>query len=172
MICAKCSEREASVELTEVRDGRMVMLNVCVECATATDPTAEVSLEEMLAPIMASERFEAVAADGRYPVQAYQFVSAGMLTAKQNKSRPGELGMFEEVGITAADLLAAWRQLGREWFGSDAKATLSAWGITQTEDFGEIIFRMVDAGLIGQNAGDSREDFKNGYDFNEAFPGS
>jgi uncharacterized repeat protein (TIGR04138 family) len=171
MLCEKCQQREAAVELTEVRGEQMTLSHVCTECASAAEDAASVSLEELMAPAMAPERYEALAArDGRFPVQAYQFVSAGILTAKQNKSAPGELGMFEAIGITADDLLAAWKQLALEWFGGNAKMTLRNWGITRTEDFGEIIFRMVDAGLIGQNAQDSRVDFANGYDFDVVFP--
>ena len=37
------------------------------------------------------------------------------------------------------------------------------------EDFGEIVFNMVESSLLGKTENDSREDFKGGYDFFEAF---
>jgi len=50
-----------------------------------------------------------------------------------------------------------------------ALMVLNEWGVTRGEDFGEIVFNMVDTGLLGKTEKDSRDDFKGGYDFNEAF---
>ena len=46
---------------------------------------------------------------------------------------------------------------------------LEEWGIRACQDFGEIVFNMVEAGLLAKTEKDSREDFQNGYDFHEAF---
>jgi uncharacterized repeat protein (TIGR04138 family) len=46
---------------------------------------------------------------------------------------------------------------------------LEEWGITRCEDFGEIVFNIVEAGLFSKTDTDSRADFQNGYDFEEAF---
>jgi uncharacterized repeat protein (TIGR04138 family) len=45
----------------------------------------------------------------------------------------------------------------------------SEWGIHATEDFGEIVFNLVDAGRLGKTETDSRDDFKQVYSFNEVF---
>jgi uncharacterized repeat protein (TIGR04138 family) len=36
------------------------------------------------------------------------------------------------------------------------------------EDFGEIVFNMVESGMLAKTEKDSREDFRGGYDFYEA----
>ena len=43
------------------------------------------------------------------------------------------------------------------------------WGIHSCADFGEIVFNMVEIGLLAKTENDSREDFKNGYSFEHAF---
>ena len=43
------------------------------------------------------------------------------------------------------------------------------WGVKSTEDFGEIVFNMVNENLLYKTEGDSKEDFKGFYDFEEAF---
>lgn len=50
-----------------------------------------------------------------------------------------------------------------------ALTVLRTWGITRTEDFGEIVFNLVDAGKLRRTEQDTRADFANGYDFHEAF---
>jgi uncharacterized repeat protein (TIGR04138 family) len=49
------------------------------------------------------------------------------------------------------------------------KTVLAGWGITCTEDVGEVVFNMVENGLLGKTDEDSRDDFLNGYDFDKAF---
>lgn len=46
---------------------------------------------------------------------------------------------------------------------------LKTWGITKTEDFGEIVFNLVESGQLGKTDRDRKEDFANGYDFQSAF---
>jgi uncharacterized repeat protein (TIGR04138 family) len=45
---------------------------------------------------------------------------------------------------------------------------LNDWGVKACEDFGEIVFNMVESGMLLQTDKDSREDFRGGYDFYEA----
>lgn len=47
---------------------------------------------------------------------------------------------------------------------------MNARGIFKCEDFGEIVFNLVDAGLMAKSAEDTKEDFQNGFDFDTAFP--
>jgi uncharacterized repeat protein (TIGR04138 family) len=45
----------------------------------------------------------------------------------------------------------------------------SSWGIHCCEDVGHMVFNLIDAGIFGKTEQDSIEDFKNVYDFEEAF---
>ena len=55
-------------------------------------------------------------------------------------------------------------------YGKRAKATLNGWGIFKCEDFGEIVFNLIEAGLLIKQEKDSKADFHGGYDFDTAFP--
>ncbi|HEX8076591.1 MAG TPA: Minf_1886 family protein, partial [Chthoniobacterales bacterium] len=46
---------------------------------------------------------------------------------------------------------------------------LSYWGIRSTEDIGHMVFNLIGAGIFGKTEEDSIEDFKNVFDFQEAF---
>jgi uncharacterized repeat protein (TIGR04138 family) len=50
-----------------------------------------------------------------------------------------------------------------------AKTVLAQWGVRRTEDFGKIVFAMIDAGLMRGSDTDTPEDFRGVYDFDEAF---
>jgi uncharacterized repeat protein (TIGR04138 family) len=43
------------------------------------------------------------------------------------------------------------------------------WNIRHCRDFGEIVFNMVEIGLLAKTEKDTRDDFQNGYDFTDAF---
>jgi len=45
----------------------------------------------------------------------------------------------------------------------------SSWGIHCCEDIGHMVFNLIEAGIFGKTEEDSLEDFKNVYDFEEAF---
>lgn len=50
-----------------------------------------------------------------------------------------------------------------------AMTVLNSWGVTKTEDFGDIVFSMVEYRLLSITEQDTREEFRKGYDFHEAF---
>ena len=57
--------------------------------------------------------------------------------------------------------------LGR--FGPLARIVLEHWGIYSTEDIGEIVFNLVEGGMLNKQDSDHKEDFASGYDFWEVF---
>lgn len=99
--------------------------------------------------------------DPRYQPEAYGLVRAGLDRTVRQLDTPRH--------ISGQELLAGLRDLAIEEFGPMAKTTLNQWGVFRTEDFGEIVFNLVESGLLGKTDEDSREDFANGYDFDEAF---
>ena len=50
-----------------------------------------------------------------------------------------------------------------------AATVFKEWGITKTEDFGKIVFLLVESGKLGKTEDDKVEDFADGYDFEKAF---
>jgi len=72
--------------------------------------------------------------------------------------------------VTAHELLESLRVLALERYGSNAREQLGSWGVTRCEDFGEIVFALIDKGAFGKRPEDRKEDFDNGYDFASVFP--
>ena len=50
-----------------------------------------------------------------------------------------------------------------------AHIVLERWGIQGTEDVGEVVFNLIDIGLLSRRPEDSRMDFADGFDFRRAF---
>ncbi len=71
--------------------------------------------------------------------------------------------------VTGQELAWACRDLAREQFGLLAPHVLEHWGVTRTEDFGRIVFTLVEVGLLVTQPGDREQDFTDVYDFGEAF---
>jgi uncharacterized repeat protein (TIGR04138 family) len=98
---------------------------------------------------------------GRYRPNAYKFVmDAVQFTVNR---------LTEKRHVTGPELLRGIRDLALQAFGPMAKTVFEQWGIRSTEDFGTIVFQLVDAGLLGKTDADKPSDFARGYDFNEAF---
>jgi uncharacterized repeat protein (TIGR04138 family) len=71
--------------------------------------------------------------------------------------------------VSGQELLEGIREFALEQYGPMTFALLEGWGLRRCEDFGEIVFHLVDYGVLGKTEQDRREDFAGGYDFREAF---
>ncbi len=113
------------------------------------NPTAEELLDGILAR------------DPRYTIEAYAFVRGGLDSTVRS--------LENQRHVSGQELLEGIRKFAIEEFGPMTKTVLNGWGIKQTEDIGEIVFNMVETGLLGKTDEDNRADFADGYDFDEAF---
>jgi uncharacterized repeat protein (TIGR04138 family) len=104
--------------------------------------------------------------DQRYDADAYTFVREALdFTVKTlNKPLNGP-----ERHISGQELLDGIRRFALQEYGPMSRTLLESWGINKTEDFGEIVFNLVESGKLGKTDHDKREDFANGYNFHEAF---
>lgn len=120
--------------------------------------------------------------DPRYARDAYLFVREALdFTQKkalkaQRDARTGReekqkenLSPLPVRHVTGQELLDGIREYALEQFGPMVPTLFEEWGIRSCADFGEIVFNMVEIGLLAKTEKDSREDFKSGYDFDEAF---
>lgn len=104
--------------------------------------------------------------DPRYDREAYSFLKEALDFAQKAISKASK----NQVGhITAQELLDGIRQYGLAQYGPMAKTVLNEWGILSCEDFGEMVFTLVEHGLLRKKETDKKDDFKGGYDFAEAF---
>lgn len=109
---------------------------------------------------------ELAKSDRRYAVEAYQFVFDALdYVASSASCRPRNGSRH----VTVTELLEGFRQLGLEQFGPLARCVFESWGVFATEDFGEIVFKLIGSDLLNQGEHDRKEDFRGGFDFREAF---
>jgi uncharacterized repeat protein (TIGR04138 family) len=107
-----------------------------------------------------------LAKDARYSRDAYGFIREALDFTQKLISREHQGNIRH---ISGQELLDGIRRFALQQFGPMAMTVLEDWGVTRCADFGEVVFNMVDAGLLAKTEKDSREDFQNGYDFAEAF---
>lgn len=104
--------------------------------------------------------------DSRYDRGAYFFLREALDFTQKTAPRSGE----EEVRhVTGQELLAGIRQYAIQQYGPMALTVLEQWGVHRCEDFGEIVFNLVEHNLLAKTEKDGRADFAGGYDFAEAF---
>jgi uncharacterized repeat protein (TIGR04138 family) len=118
----------------------------------------EASFEEGLDKVRAK--------DPRYACDAYLFVREALDHTQKTIVRDAKGGVRH---VTGQELLAGIRELALTQFGPMAITVLEEWGVHVCEDFGEIVFNMVEGELLAKTDNDSRADFAGGYDFFEAF---
>lgn len=104
--------------------------------------------------------------DARYHRDGYAFVREALDFTQKAVLKENE-GKARHV--TGQELLIGIRDFALQQFGPMTLTVLEEWGIKRCEDFGEIVFNMVEIGLLAKTDKDSREDFQGGYDFPEAF---
>jgi len=118
----------------------------------------EVNFEEVVAQI--------VAKDARYHQDAYFFLREALDFTQKIISKEHR-GTTRHV--TGQELLDGLRQYALQEFGPMSKTLLEEWGVRHSRDFGNIVFNMVEIGLLAKTDQDSHDDFQNGYDFTDAF---
>ena len=104
------------------------------------------------------------AKDSRYEREAYAFTIEALNYTVKQRRREGHEGH-----ITGPELLEGIRDYAEKSFGYLTKVVFAQWGVTRTEDFGEIVYGLIDVGLLRKQESDSKEHFANGYDFDEVF---
>lgn len=107
-----------------------------------------------------------VASDPRYQREAYVFLRDALdYTTKQQKKAKGASVRH----VAGPELLEGVRQYALKEFGPMVVTVLSYWGVRTTEDVGNMVFNLIGAGIFGKTEEDSIEDFKNVFDFYQAF---
>jgi uncharacterized repeat protein (TIGR04138 family) len=134
-----------------------------------------------------------------FPEPAFQFVREGLaytvaqvhalqaranLDANARRAAGSQAELFDEsdAGVTE-DVLAGGasrhvsgqqlsmglRDFAVRRYGSLAGAVMRRWGVRSTDDWGVIVYAMIDRGEMRAGERDSIDDFTNVFDFEEAF---
>lgn len=99
--------------------------------------------------------------DMRYKPDAYEFVLQGLNFTQKKLKR--------KTHVSGAELACGLRDYAIDQYGAFAYRVLAYWGISQTQDFGNIVYNMIEKKLLFKTKDDSLADFKAVYDFREAF---
>lgn len=108
-----------------------------------------------------------VAKDPRFNRDAYAFVREALDYTQKVVGKSTREDVPRHV--TGQQLLQGIRDYALQQYGPMALTVLADWGVTRCEDFGEIVFNMVENALLAKTDNDSREDFTAAYSFEEAF---
>ena len=114
---------------------------------------------------------EVVRDDPRYAYEAYEFVFAALAHTQRQLGRvpppEGSSGEQQDYHVSGQQLLEGVRDLALREFGLMARTVFHQWGIDRTDDFGEIIFNLIEANLMSKTSRDSRDDFRDVYDLDQ-----
>lgn len=125
--------------------------------------------------------------DGRFHVDAYLFVfdalgyardvmqlSGDETVAKEAEEVVEDLDTEEDLEteeeseerhLTGQQLCEAIRRLALDHFGYMAKLVFNQWGVTKTDDFGAMVFNLIEIGQMRKTEADRLEDFQDVFDF-------
>ena len=110
--------------------------------------------------------------DPRHAYEAYEFIYAALSYTQTMLDRVPQEGSAVDPGpqyhVTGRELLKGIREFALREFGLMARTVFRMWGINRTDDFGEIVFNLVAEDLMSKTDSDSRADFHEVYDLDEA----
>lgn len=118
-----------------------------------------------------------VARKTRFPAEAFVFVQKGLdftvkrLHGEWPQDQSPDPQAHPDRHVTGQQLCEGLRDFAIDQYGLLARTVLKRWGIRRSEDFGEIVFAMVEAGLMFKTDSDTLDDFRGVFDFAEAFSG-
>jgi len=99
--------------------------------------------------------------ESRFHEHAFLFVLEALEYLQQR--------LVERRHVDGRELAHAVRELAIERFGVLSGLVFDYWGVHATADLGDIVFALVDTGLLMSQPNDSRLDFVDVYDFDDAF---
>ena len=128
-----------------------------------------------------------IARDSRYSIEAYVFVLESLKLARHRKLRERQkrsdraaasrsrkktaAGQAREATaddpghVTGRELCRAAGKLALRSYGMMALTVLDLWGIRSTSDIGEIVYNLIDSGVLDKTPSDKRSDFDDVFDF-------
>lgn len=115
-------------------------------------------------------RTRSAAVPKRYDARAYEFVFQALRCAQQGLGRTeNSVSEPEDAHVSGPELLEGIRALGIAQFGLMTATVFRHWGVRSTEDFGRMVFELIETGKMKKTDRDQLSDFVNVYDFDDAF---
>lgn len=118
-----------------------------------------------------------------YPPAAFRFVLEGLSFTTERAfgqyasqcggpSASEGLPLPDMHHVSGQQLCMGLREFAIDRFGMMAPCVLRHWNIARTEDFGRIVYALIDSGRLTKSAEDSIDDFHSVFEFDEAFSAS
>jgi len=111
---------------------------------------------------------EVIRTDGRYPLEAFAFLHDGLARAVKDAFRE-DVPEAGQRHVTGSQLCLAMRDLALDRWGRLARTVLGRWNIHATVDFGNMVYLLIEQDFMKKTDEDSLDDFRDVYDFSEAF---
>lgn len=113
---------------------------------------------------------EIVRRDRRYAYEAYEFVFEALGHTQKLVGRVPTIGepLGNEHHVSGPEILKGAVDLARDEFGFMARTVFAQWGIRRTDDLGEIVFNLIESGLLSKTDTDSRTDFQDLFNLDRA----
>ena len=101
----------------------------------------------------------------RFDSSAFMFLKDALdYTLKRTRDETGE-----ERHVSGEELLLGFRDYALEEFGPMSGTLLTEWGVHSCSDIGEMVFHLIEEGMFGRQDSDTKEDFSDIFDFEDAF---
>ncbi len=96
-----------------------------------------------------------------YKKEAYVFVISALdyYLMKRNVKRH----------VSGQELLNGISEFAKKEFGPMVLPVFNYWGVSETSDFGNIVYHLIEKGLFSKQTQDNLEDFDQVYEFEEEF---
>jgi uncharacterized repeat protein (TIGR04138 family) len=107
-----------------------------------------------------------VETDKRYSRDAFVFLREALEFTQKAISKANKNQVRH---VTGQELLNGIREYALAVFGPMSMTVLEEWGIRSCEDFGNMVFLMVENNLLRKTETDCMDHFRAGYDFESAF---
>ncbi|MCG3182941.1 MAG: hypothetical protein ICCCNLDF_01023 [Planctomycetes bacterium] len=104
--------------------------------------------------------------DSRYRAAAYHFVLFQGIEYTLRRYLGVPQGQFRHMN--GREICEGLRELALEEFGPLARDVWAWWGVNTTRDWGDIVFNLIEVGLLHAQDDDRPEHFDNIYDVDEA----
>ncbi len=105
--------------------------------------------------------------DGRYSPEAFRFLLEGLEYSIQSAGKGHLQG--GERHVSGNEVLNGLVEYARRSFGPLAGQVWRTWGLTETLDWGRIVFLLVEAEMLSRQDSDTIEDFQSELDFEQEF---
>lgn len=97
----------------------------------------------------------------RYHETAYVFILSALHYVLERLDEPRH--------ISGRELAGGVRDLAVARFGPMARTVLEHWGVRSTQDVGQLVFALVECGILIKQDDDDLSDFANVFSFDDAF---